>query len=105
VSLKPPTGLKKGGRGERRWKALTGAADFDELEVELLAELCMVLDALDSLPADAYTERRQQQLVLSRLAGQIALPPEDGKPPINGLSVRGRRAALARWRKDPHAEA
>jgi hypothetical protein len=97
--MTPPARLKRGGRGERRWKALTEAADFDELEIELLAEFCAVLDEIDALPPTAVVERRQQRLVLSRLAGQLALPGEDGsRGRVDGYSVRGRRAALVRWR-------
>ena len=59
--MKPPANLKPKGRGARRWEALMAAADFDEVEIELLAEFCADLDEIDSLPADAVVERRHRR--------------------------------------------
>lgn len=66
----------------------------------LLAEIASTIDQLDALPASEVAERRQQRLVLSRLLGQLNLPEQKDQPSISGPSVRGRRAAEARWRRE-----
>jgi hypothetical protein len=98
----PPRRLKRNGRGARLWREVTREFEFDALEAELLAEACATLDLIDALPASEAVELRQQRIVLSRLLGQLALPRDGsaaaGLSIVSGPSVRGRRAAEARWR-------
>ncbi len=97
--MKRPESVPAGSRGAALWIAATAEWEFDPFEVELLREACATVNDIDALAASAYVERRQQRLVLSRLLGQLALPTDDGKPPRDGKSVRGRAAAEARWRR------
>lgn len=106
-TMKPPTDLAPAGRGRRFWRSVVRDHELAPVELELLAEACHVMDRLEQLrgPATAdprlLVEERQQVVVLSRLLGQLALPVPDDERGIRelatGTSVRGRRAAAARW--------
>ncbi len=108
-----PHDLVPKGRGRRFWRRIVVDIELAPVELELLAETCRVLDRLESLriPAGAdpklLIEERQQRIVLGRLLGQLALPvPRDeggleerGETGmLSGASVRGSRAASARWK-------
>jgi hypothetical protein len=86
-------------RSTRFRKAALEAAEFDANELVVLDEVCGVMDEIDALPAGAIAERRMQRALLSKLLGMIPLPHEEPAVPV-GLSVRGRRAALARWGRE-----
>ena len=91
-------------RSQRFRKDALDAAEFDANELVLLDEACAVIDEIEGLPASAIVERRQQRALLSKLLGMIPLPHDADDPGIPaGLSVRGRRAANARWRKERDA--
>jgi hypothetical protein len=101
-----PADLAAGSRGRRLWNRTMRDYDLAPVERELLAEVCRVLNRLDELREAAgpeqprlLIEERQQRMVFSRLLGQLNLPDDGGDPTIySGASVRGRRAAHARWR-------
>jgi len=119
--MRLPEGLQPRGRGRRFWKAVTEAFEFRADELALLVEVCKVLDTIDRLEGDleggpsivvgsrgqpalnpGIAELRQQRALLGRLLAQLNIP-EDGEEPqsagvLSPRSVRGRRAAAARWR-------
>ncbi len=81
-----PPGLRED--GTRLWLSIVGDTEVDEHELALLAQACYVIDTLAALneaiidaPTDLklLTERRQQQVVLTRLMATMRLPfgPED----------------------------
>jgi hypothetical protein len=111
-----PDGL--GPRGRRFWRSMHADYDYSDAETELLVEACRVLDNVEALAAvvaaegptstgskgqtvthPALQELRQQRLLLSRLLPQL----EDVDAEVSGpalasaASVRGRKAAAARW--------
>jgi hypothetical protein len=110
-----PSGL--GDRGRRFWRAVLGIYELSRAEVELLAEVCRVLDELDELRAliaedgmsvhgstgqrrlhPAVSEIRQRRALLGRLLSQLQLPdPETGQTPQTPAQARARKAARARW--------
>jgi hypothetical protein len=112
--VKRPSGLRA--RGRRYWDAVTGEFDLASTELELLRELCGTLDEIDLLKAvlrkDGVTtagskgqvvahpvlvELRGARLLLSRLAGQLDLPDEDGSTVPTAASLRAKKAATDRW--------
>lgn len=113
-----PAGLEA--RGAALWASVVGVYELSAVERELLAEACRVADTLETLRAviaaegatstgskgqrvvhPAVGEARQQQLVLGRLLGQLDLPDEeDGQVVPSSASLRGRKAAEARWRRE-----
>lgn len=105
--MRPPADLAPGSRGRHFWRSVVADHELAPVELELLAECCRVIDRLEQLrgPATAdprlLVEERQQRVVLSRLLGQLALPVPDDELGVRelatGTSVRGRRAAHARW--------
>ena len=107
-----PPDLVAKGRGRRFWRRVVLDHELAPVELVILGEVCRVLDRLEGLriPAGAdpklLVEERQQRIVLGRLLGQLALPvPSDRSDDergergmLSGASVRGSRAAAARWR-------
>lgn len=107
-----PVGL--GPRGSGFWDATVGEFDLTRSELELLTEVCRVMDRLELLDvavrADgamvvgsagqwvlnpALTEARGQQATLHRLIAALSLPDESAVPSTS--TVRARTAAKARW--------
>jgi hypothetical protein len=80
-------------------RAVLEAWELSPSERVLLDEICATLDALDRgdlTPAQA----RQERLALCRLLGALGLDePTAGPGVADGKSIRGRRAAEARWRR------
>jgi hypothetical protein len=83
-------------RGTRFAREVRAAYELSLAEEVLLDEAAEVIDILaTALPVG---EARQQRLLLSRLLGQLNLTLDDEPAkPMDGKSVRGRRAAQARW--------
>lgn len=117
-----PKGLKVRGRGF--WQRTVKAFDLSDLELELLAEVCRLLDEVDELRASveaegmtvkgstgqlrvhpAVGELRQHRLALGRLLAQLELPDEEGESLPSPTVARGRKAANRRWAPHRAAEA
>lgn len=117
---KLPGGLKA--RGRAYWRSVVADFDLSGSELELLAEICRVLDRLDELAAvlaeegsvcagsrgqrvvhPALSEARQQQLVLAQLTKALNVPVDDDEPKkdraAQARSDRARKAAQRRWGK------
>src|SRR4051812_37082761 len=103
-------------RGRRFWRFVTGNFELDRPEIELLVEVCRLLDTTDALAAairrdghmiagasgqprvnGAITELRNAQLALSRLLAALALPAEDGSTLASPARIAARQAAGSRW--------
>lgn len=114
MTSKPPPGLDK--RGRAFWTTTTTTYDLSESEIELLREVCRLMDECESLRqavADdgvtvlgstgqprvhpAVGELRSHRLALGRLLSQLALPDEDDEALPTPLQARGRQAARSRW--------
>jgi hypothetical protein len=102
----------------------TGGFDLSSSELELLDEVARLLDEIDELRAaiqrngisvagstgqarvhPALGEVRQHRLALGRLLAQLRLPDDENESVPSLTQVRGRKAAKARWAKDPFREA
>lgn len=111
-----PVGLAKAGRA--LWRSLTGAYEFDLVEMAILAAACRQADDIaaleDAIAVDgvtvvgsagqprlnaAITEVRQGRLALGRLLGQLAIPLDAEGRPMTEASRRAQRAANARWNR------
>jgi hypothetical protein len=106
-----------GDPGRKFYESIASVFDFsDEPGNErLLLEAARIVDRLDELDAvlrasgtmlgsrvhPAFVESRQQQLVLSRLVGQLDLPSADESTVTAGgaVSDAAREVTSARWRK------
>jgi hypothetical protein len=88
-------------RGQRWRDEMLAGYEWRPDERLILEEAAATVDAIDQ--ATAVVEKRQQRLLLSRLVGQLAVPDGDGRPSMDGKSVRGRRASEARWRREREA--
>jgi hypothetical protein len=101
----------------------SGGFDLSSSELELLHEVCRLLDEIDGLRAaivrdgvtvqgstgqarvhPALGEVRQHRLALGRLLTQLSLPDDEGETIPTLTQVRGRKAAKTRWAKDPSRE-
>ncbi len=113
-----PKGL--GLRGRRLWRAAWRVWEFNVLETTLLEQACRVADTIDALiaameavpnvvvegskgqprPHPLLKEVREERALLKNLLMALGIPDDDPTS-WDGLSAseRGRRAALARWRK------
>jgi hypothetical protein len=106
-------------RGDRFLTAVQARFEPGIVEAELLTEVCRLLDLQDSLWAaiqrdgpmvigstgqprshPAVAERRGNALALGRLLPQLGID-EDGEAVPSPQSVRGKRAATARWSQPP----
>jgi hypothetical protein len=116
-----PKPSRLGPRGQSFLDAITGGFALSGAELELLAEVCRMLDEIDGLNAavvrdgitvegstgqvrvhPALGEARQHRLALGRLLAQLCLPDEDGAALASPVSARARAAAQARWKRDPY---
>ncbi|MGH3490223.1 MAG: hypothetical protein ACRDP8_20235 [Actinopolymorphaceae bacterium] len=116
--VRPPLELDQRGAAFRSYVEST--FDLDRSELELLTQVCRLLDMADRLQRQvdtdgvtvlnarseqrahpALVELRQVSLALGRLLAQLEIPGEDEqrtKPVIrSGWSRRGENAARARW--------
>ena len=114
---KSPPGL--GLRGRRLWRESWATYTFNVAEEALLEQACHVADTIDVLvaavkdqpatvtgsrgqvrPNPLHREIREERALLKNLLGSLGLPNDDPDS-WEGLSTseRGRRAAMARWRK------
>lgn len=109
-----PAGLND--RGTAYWNHVVTEYELSASELTILIEVCRTLDDLDRL-ADviasdgattlgsqgqtvvhpALTEARGQRLALHRLVAALALPDVDGTTVPTTGTLRGKRAASARW--------
>lgn len=117
TEAKLPRPLPKRGptRGEAFYAAAMAKYEFSPTETQLLIECARMLDNVDVLQAyverdgevtlgsagqprahPALTELRGCRLALGRLLAQLDLPAE-GEGLLSPETVRGRRAATARW--------
>jgi hypothetical protein len=82
-------------------KHVLGTYDLSPPELILLDEVCRVITTIDEIvakPKYSKVEVRQQQTTLGRLLGQLHLPDADGADLTpSPATLRGRRAAQARW--------
>lgn len=114
TSPKVPPGLAA--RGRAFWRRTVASYVLSETEVELLGEVCRLLDECDALrsvvAADGVTvagsagqprvhpalgELRQHRLAVGRLLAQLALPGDEEGTLDSPARARARRAAAARW--------
>lgn len=113
----PPADLVARGRGRTFWRAVLAAHELRPDEVELLAEVCRMLDLLDALRVTAMrdgltmdgrmhpavVEARQVRQEVRRYLAQLAIPDPGGEvgevPPevANLRTIKARKAARARW--------
>ncbi|MEX1264953.1 MAG: hypothetical protein WEE66_13650 [Actinomycetota bacterium] len=90
-------------RSEQFRADIEGAYDLDAPERITLDELCRAIDVIDRLdPVADVVEIRMQQMVWSRLYGQLNLPEADGTM-LAASSSRGKRAADIRWKREREA--
>lgn len=111
-----PSGLKRGGRGVRFWRAIVAEHECSPAELELLAEACRLLDELDVLraaiveagpvvvgsrgqprPHPALGELRQARGELRRLVDALGIPAPAGAGVVSLTSRRASKAARVRW--------
>lgn len=112
---KPPPGLKA--RGKRLWGDVAGTYELRVDELVLLGRACQVVDvvaAMDKEIAKCPTlmvkgstgqdvahpllaERRQHEVLLSRLFRQLGLPEDDAEVTELRRSVQARRVSRERW--------
>jgi hypothetical protein len=116
----PPGDLRPRGRGRKFWRAVASEHVLRADELELLGEVARQLDLVDRLrdaAADgpvvengrvspALVELRQVRQELRRGLAQLALPDPDEPevatvPAANLRTVRARKAAQARWSREP----
>ncbi len=104
-----------GPRGSALWDLVAAAYSLGPDEVELLVELCRVVDLAEVLAGETVTrpivdgkfgpvvnpavkELRQQRAEMRHLAAALGLPDSTGQPNVeSGNTKRARRAANARW--------
>lgn len=108
--LEIPEGL--GVRASGLWVEVVDGYELRADEVELLTELVRTVDHIEQLMAAAspavvdgqvnpvVRELRFQRQELRHLAAALGLPDETGQTTSSGNSVRARRAAETRWRKE-----
>ena len=111
-------------RGQVFYDQVMAAFTFSGPELELLAEIRDVLDEISGLKAavqrDGLTvsgaagqvrvhpgvaQLTQHRIALGRLLSQLGIPDEEGVALASPLSARARKAARARWAKDPYHQA
>jgi hypothetical protein len=116
----PPADLRPRGRGRKFWRQVVADHELRPDEGELLAEMARMLDLADRLreAADAapvvvdgrtnpvLVELRLLRQELRRGLSQLALPDPDAPeapavPPSSMRSHRARKAARARWDREP----
>ncbi|GAB2820608.1 hypothetical protein GCM10022221_18170 [Actinocorallia aurea] len=110
-----------GERGQAFWDHATGTFDLDRHELELLTQVCRMMDRADALQAEiletgpmvvtsrgdrrpnpAIGEERQISLAVGRLLSQLDIPAEDDSTSLaSPAKVRARRAAERRWANRP----
>ena len=114
ASSRPPADLAT--RGRRFWSATTKTYELTDSEMQLLLEVCRLMDECEGLRqavADdgttvagstgqtrvhpAVGELRQHRLALGRLLAQLALPDEEEQKLPTPLQARGQQAAAKRW--------
>ena len=103
---KPPSDLKRGGRGRQLWRMVSEALDLDGRDLAMLAEAARTLDVLDELAhlrrirgsltpdgriAPYVVEARQQRITFARVLAAMRLPEDLSSP-----AVRPQRRAGAR---------
>ena len=105
-----------GPRGQAFYGAAVAGFELTGSELELLAEVCRLLDEIDLLQAaiavdgvsvagstgqprvhPGLGEVRQHRLALGRLLSQLALPDLEGEVLPSQVSARARKAAQQRW--------
>jgi hypothetical protein len=83
--------------GERYRDRVLKDHELNASEELLLDEVVGVIDLLDERRL-GVAETRQQRILLMRLLGQLGLPDTDGEPQVPSQeTLRGRKAAKARW--------
>lgn len=107
-----------GERGQRLWDAIfTEDVEGDQHDQELVLETCRVLDVIDNLAAavqrdgvtvagsrgqpvvnPAVAEMRQQQVVFSRLIGQLNLDEAEMGALLTARAAAAKRAGQQKWR-------
>ena len=116
TASKASLGLSFGSRGQAFYEAAVAGFELTGSELELLAEVCRLLDEIDLLQSavgrDGVTavgstgqprvhpglgEVRQHRLALGRLLSQLALPDVEGEVLPSQVSARARKAAQQRW--------
>ncbi len=115
-SRKSPLVVVALSRGEAFRKASLDGFELTGPELELLAEICNLLNEIDDLQSavehdgvtvagstgqlrvhPALGELRQHRLALGRLLAQLGLPDPAGDSLPSGVQVRGRTSAKKRW--------
>ena len=110
---RPPRGL--GARGRAFWRQVVAGYELEGHHVEVLREVCRLLDRADALAAavqrdgevvpgstgqprlhPALAEQRQTAVAVARLLDALGLDVEEEKPE-SATSRKARRAAEARW--------
>ena len=114
----PPGDLEE--RGRAFWRTVQERAEPSLAETEMLIEVCRTLDLCEALQGaldaggvtvegskgqarvhPAVGELRSARALLSRLLAQLEIPEGDGEVLPSPHSVRGRKAAKARWSSRP----
>jgi len=105
--------------GKRLWRRIVGVYELREDELVLLEHACHAADTIALLEAGMkgapllvsgsmgqqrehplLSEARQQRGQLARLLAQLKLADEDG---LSSTSTKARKAAQARWARQPGA--
>ncbi len=111
---KPPRGLAA--RGRAFWRDVAAVYELERPHLEVLREVCRLLDRLDALAAvvardgevvrgstgqprlhPALAEQRQTALALGRLLDVLGLDEHVGEVPESATTRKARRAAESRW--------
>ena len=114
MAVRRPPGLRA--RGARFWRTVTSAYELGVDELELLEEVCRLLDQLDALRAavdadglivegskhqprvhPAVPQANATRATLRHLVGALGLPDPDGDQVPTATTVRARKAAQTRW--------
>jgi hypothetical protein len=113
---KPPAPKGLESRGRKFWRDVHATWEFNRDELELVVEVCRLLDTCDRLQAaldddgvtvrgstgqtrvhPAVGELRGARLALGRLLAQLGLPDPDEQKMPSPSQERAQRAARARW--------
>lgn len=113
---RPPADLAE--RGRKFWSDTLRVFDLERDELELLREICRVMDELEALaesvaaagpvlPGEdgpkahpALSHLRADRGLLGRLLAQLGLPDDAGGSLPSARTVRARKAAASRWQRE-----
>jgi phage terminase small subunit len=111
-----PKGLTD--RGRRFWRTVVAGYELEPDELELLVEICRLLDQVEALQAvleqdgltatgsvgqvrvhPAVGELRSSRALLGKLLAQLELPDPEGESLSTPTQARARKAARSRWER------